>query len=640
MVLVLRDTLELAIRDGVLSPHSALRAIERHEARSSVFTRLGVHIARVSRGLDRARAISAARDHKTYLAQCYPEAYLLLVDIGPELNATDRARTLDAISASSLGDHAKAELGHLVMGDVERVSDPSPESTHRGFLSWHELSEPPPSPVTAEELNAWSVERVVNYLAGWKPEPENAWRGSELLEDSFQRAVAAEPERYSASGTVLVDLPPRFLTRCVYTLTSALREGRDLDWPALINLFEAGLISRRVWIDDDYADARKAIAWLMVQALGHRSFDVMAARGPLWSVLAALSDDPSPTPEDEARVGDRPDGIASLMLNSTRPQALQAAIFYGARLQEQAGQKAALPVEVRALLAGHLDPQRDTSLAIRYGIGDLLWALVAIDRDWVRAIQPILFGDALAPFRDALWSGYLAHSQLYGDVFRILERQYQHAVSELEPDREATPDEDRLADHLMLMVELGVITPDSRDGLIGTFFERAPSGLAKKAVDSAGWRVWRRREDPPDDASAERLRRLWRRWADTAAIEDLGVFGWWFASGRLGDEWSLAELERIVLDDVAIDELRVVLPRLATLAASEPERIGDLTDSIVSREIEADRLLAADDPLAEIVNVLTTETASSEARKYGEAITGRMRSRGFSAFPTPRLPRN
>jgi hypothetical protein len=640
MVLVLRDVLELAIRAGALSPVSALEALDRYAARSSVFTRLGVHIARVSRGRDRDQAISAARDPTIYVAPCYPEAYLLLTEIGSELDSDDRILVLQAISASSLGDEAKADLGHLVIGEVEPISRLAPESTHPGFLSWHERGEPLPSPITAAELNEWPVERVVSFLAGWQPDAQARWRGSELLEDAFQRGVGAEPTRYSAAGRILVDLPPRFATRYVYALTSALRAGVDLDLSPLIDLFEAGLVNPGPWVDDHYADARKAVAWLLVQALGRRSFQVVGVRDPLWSVLAALSDDPSPTPADEERVDVRADGIASLMLNSTRPQALQAAIFYGARVKEQVEPTSGLPVEVRALLERHLDPRSDTSLAVRYGIGDLLSVLVAIDREWVTAVQPALFGDEDSPFREAVWSGYLAHPQLYGDVFRILEPQYERALLELEPAREATPDEARLADHLMLMAELGAVTPGSPDGLIETFFVKAPAALAKTAVDTAGWRAWRLRDDPPDDEAAERLRHLWRRWADSAAIADHGIFGWWFASSRLGDEWSLGELERIVADDVELDDLHAVLPRLATLVAGAPERIGELVDAIISDEIDADRLLAADDPLADIVTVLTQDSSSSRARKSGDAIIGRMRARGFVDFPSPRLDRH
>ena len=113
--------------------------------------------------------------------------------------------------------------------------------------------------------------------------------------------------------------------------------------------------------------------------------------------------------------------------------------------------------------------------------------------------------------------------------------------------------------------------------------------------------------------------------------EVLGAFGWWFASGQMECHWSLAELERLVRLDIAVDDLHVVFERLAELVTADPLRVGSVTDAIVANELDLEHLYS--DELRLVARELIEAGASPEARAYGDSIVSRMRSRGLVTFP-------
>ena len=101
----------------------------------------------------------------------------------------------------------------------------------------------------------------------------------------------------------------------------------------------------------------------------------IAERERVWAVLAVLLHDPDPTPLHEERYGGANIGPRTLSLNTTRGQAMHAAVRYGlwirrsmeadepeAVLREEGF--ASIP-ELREVLDQHLDPGCDPSIAVR-----------------------------------------------------------------------------------------------------------------------------------------------------------------------------------------------------------------------------------------------------------------------------------
>jgi hypothetical protein len=327
------------------------------------------------------------------------------------------------------------------------------------------------------------------------------------------------------------------------------------------------------------------------------------------------------------------------MLNTVRSVAIANAILYARWLQSRRHGRSKLPDQVASLLEAHLDPAVDPSLAVRAAIGYQLHVLTGLDRAWVERTLPLMFPSdpEACPQRDALWSSYLTpHWPVYFDLFRLLIDQYQRAVASQIPTGSTLAADTNVANHILLMVQHGVISADSADGLVPALFRGAPPTLLQEALSHLGWSVWRGRATPLPLDQADHLQRFWE-WCGRAAEEGrmptevLGAFGWWFASGQMECHWSLAELERLVRLDIAVDDLHVVFGRLAELVTADPLRVGSATDAIVANELDLEHLYS--DELRLVARELIEAGALPEARAYGDSIVSRMRSRGFATFP-------
>lgn len=107
-------------------------------------------------------------------------------------------------------------------------------------------------------------------------------------------------------------------------------------------------------------------------------------------------------------------------------------------------------------------------------------------------------------------------------------------------------------------------------------FEVAPAKTRAHAIEFLG-RVLRNDEAQLSDAQAGRMRDLWQRRFDAFASEpdahreEVGSFGWWFASkGKLPDAWLMAELLRVLERGAPIDDAHFVVERLSEVATAWP----------------------------------------------------------------------
>ena len=140
-------------------------------------------------------------------------------------------------------------------------------------------------------------------------------------------------------------------------------------------------------------------------------------------------------------------------------------------------------------------------------------------------------------------------------------------------EERSKPDE-HLGKHVLVFYWHGRLA--LQDSLLLRFFEVASDELRGQVLASIGQDL---RADPDslDSDVAERLRNLWK-WRFEVARGDqpdnykkeMAAFGWTFASGALGNDWELAQLEAAlnIAGKVEIDHL--VVERLAPLADEFP----------------------------------------------------------------------
>jgi hypothetical protein len=627
----LRDALEAAATDGpaVEGLHALLASAA---AKSSLLRRFAIHVATVGREFAPALATATAGDPATYTTDTWLEAHRLITAIGTWLDADGADAAVAAIRATALDESKQDELVGL-LDSLRAGGTPPPivgEPMFRGY-PWV----PPPSPVSVERLARWSVPRTVRYLTQWQ---SAGHRDGDMLEFAFLEVVKADPSRWSGTGTKVVGLPPDFLLRYLSGLREAAKDGATLNGDALVRLLEAGLVTGRSWLGTGYEDVRKSAAWLVRDCLGADRIRLSstASRDALWAVVAALLTDPSPVSVTTPGRTDSEE-LALAAMNHTRSIATSLIVVYALWLNRQRPGTRRLPPAARLLLEDRLAPA-EKSAAVRFVIGENLSILGWLDQAWIEAAVPRILpqDEAQVVLREAAWRGFLWHQRVPLDLLRILVPEYRYAIERLDPTGPSTKSGEHLAAHVLMLARIGTIGPDSEDGLLLSLFGHASADLAREAVHHEGWQLYNAKDEVGDEAEIARLQGLWD-WlsaeveagrANPAALEP---FGWWFASGRFDQDWSLDELDRLARADVEIDYMDLVFERLRALVSGAPARIGQVTESIVAHEVRPDELHSED--LRAIVRVLVEDASGPEANQSGKAIISMMVSRAFPNFP-------
>jgi hypothetical protein len=114
--------------------------------------------------------------------------------------------------------------------------------------------------------------------------------------------------------------------------------------------------------------------------------------------------------------------------------------------------------------------------------------------------------------------------------------------------RPELPD-DRLAEHLMVYYWLGSLEFGSADGLLEAFYATVPDKLRGHAMWFVGTSVSHWDEGAPPQIF-DRLGKLVERRLEAARqaaspadfVHELANFGWWFASEKFDERWSLQTL--------------------------------------------------------------------------------------------------
>src|SRR5262249_2609353 len=131
--------------------------------------------------------------------------------------------------------------------------------------------------------------------------------------------------------------------------------------------------------------------------------------------------------------------------------------------------------EVRAILERHLDPVIDPSRAIRATYGRWLPWIQLLDRSWTEANLTKIFPrqDELRNMHASSWETYITTSDVYNEVFDLLQDEYSFAIAHLgesvNKSHLGDPDE-RLAQHLMVLYWRGRLRFEEKGGLLERFF--------------------------------------------------------------------------------------------------------------------------------------------------------------------------
>lgn len=452
---------------------------------------------------------------------------------------------------------------------------------HPEFLSYHGgVQVGWPSPKTAEELRAFSVEGLIAYLKEWTPGNGFMSPSREGLAQELGNLVAAEPERFAATSRSFRELHPSYVQGLLGGLNGAVRKKREFDWEPVLGLCAwameqttpAGSGKQLADGPDLWARVRSEVARLLDHGFLASAHELpFELRDQAWAIVEELANDPDPTPEQEA-VSVRSDSSAyNLAINTIRGTAVGAAVQYGLWVRRHLGERSSnfdsLP-ELRSLLATHLNPSVDPSLAVRSVYGRCLPGIHLLDPGWTAAhlgqILPI--EGALEHYRQAAWSAYILYCRPYDEVFPVLRDEYSYAINKLGEPLDQTPrsPSERLAEHLMVLYLRGQI--DLNDDLLAGFFLQATEATRQHAMRFVG-RVLRGNDDL-EVALKARATALWE--SRTADRDVATIFGWWFAASSLDAGWRIVQLERVLSINPVVEPDHGVFDQFQVLVLQYP----------------------------------------------------------------------
>ncbi len=485
-----------------------------------------------------------------------------------------------AVIGDGLPEDLRGELAAL----VDRQGEPdSPDLS--GVKTWVG----PTSPVTTDELRSMSAEEVIDVLTRWQPEGEHLAPSPEGLGRLVADRVAEGPDGFTEQWGAVLDLEPTYVRSILSGFEKAVRDGTTLDWDPVLSLShevvrkpDEPAAREPGWNehDPDWGWARKTVAGLIVVAIERRAIPTGLAP-KTWGALEPLTWDRDPSPDQETSMDP-----LTFSINTTRGQAMHAAIALGAMLATDGERKIEDPETFGRVLDNleqHLDPERETSPAVRAAFGARMAALINIGEDWfVRQLPALLPADIeLGPLRAVVWDSFLAWTRPHEAFLRTLRPWYAEAAAEAggEDGEDGLGRDPRLglAEHLASYYMWGYIPLD--DDLLSTFFNAASTPAAAHVTSFVGRGLDRLEEDLPEDVR-HRMMALWEwlvaRFAPDENPERRPIFepfGWWFGAGQLDARWELAQFDAIVRQHVVVDPEFRVLPRLQQLLTEDPRGV-------------------------------------------------------------------
>ncbi len=532
---------------------------------------------------------------------------LELIDEGPDTAWIDRAAQAGRIPAPTeeyrrrflcrwrrdrlapIRPYLDEERGRQYDQLVQEVGEPDPELLAHRTISYSG----PSSPISAEEMGRLTDHELLDFLQRWAPPSGPMSPSREGVAVELQRLVEASPSRFSVPHKFRLD-EPTYVRAILTGFREAIKARRQLDWTGALDLISFAIErggqdfpGRSTYLEDGdptWVFAKIEAGHLLSAGLDGGEVGIpLDLADDVWNVLMPLANDQDPTPEAEAgRTGSG--GPMTLALNSVRGVAIAGVIAYalwlakGKELFSDEGTNAAFEQipHIAELLSRHLDSEFDQSLAVRSVYGQWFPWLALLDGRWTQDHVLRIFPEipGAESYWQAAWEAYVLFNRPYLNVYPLLTSQYLRAVRALPRTDEGDPPalEAKLAEHVLGLYIIGLIQIDSE--LLRLFLSRSRPSLRRYMLFLAG-RDLQSLSGGMREETADRLMTLWKvqRHAVESGrqpAEDLRPFGWWFASGRLPDRWSLSQLDFVIERGVLPEPDHLVLERLATLAQSQP----------------------------------------------------------------------
>jgi hypothetical protein len=528
----------------------------------------------------------------------------------------------------------------------------------------------PTSDIKAEQIGEMPIEELIETLKTYTPPEDRHGFGpsKEGLGRELSNAVKKDVAHFSTLAINFVDLDPTYVRSYIQGFSEVAQNHIPFDWESIIDLSLwvieqpreiEGREEKDGWDNEDphWGWTRRAIITLISSGLNNNVIP-FSLYEKVWHIIAVLSEDPNPTPEQElTREGVLVDDAYGLTINTVRGEALVSVVEYGLWVTRRRDE---LPEEDRPALSGFaLFPQveailekhlTDPSIAVRAVYGRYFPWILLLGRDWTIVHMKDIFpeGQFGTPLYNAAWETYIGYVSLYNDVFEVLQDQYLEAVKNIgtEEKKDNHPErrDARLAEHLMIAFWRGKLNTTDTDGLYISFWKNADEETRAHAIDFLG-RSLKSLEEPLEDDTAKLLKELWEmRIVEAESAEDkkpyekeMSAFGWWFASGKLDEDWSIKEFLRSLEITKKTNGDYAVVDRLDVLVNSKPLEAVNILQALVKTDIQQWVLFGSETDLKSILSKALS-SSNEEAKSVATALINKLVLLGYTNYGDLLIP--
>ncbi len=535
------------------------------------------------------------------------------------------------------------------------------------------------SPYTLDELTSLTFVEAVEKVSTWKPSPDtNRFEGPNLegLSHTFGTYLAQDPVAFSREAMAVRKCGPMFVRRFFETMQQAAKDSISIDLKPVLELAQwvlshpddekfdhgddGGLVDR------DWQWTRDSIASMVEEITkshgckGKPAYGIQY-RDDLWTVIEPLVSFPAKSyiVENQARDPREVDWL-TVMLNSTRGKAMQAVLAFAEWVGELLsgdqitpgsleGGFDAIP-EVKALLEAELT-RPDADFGGRAAFGSRMGLLYNIDQGWLDDHCAHIFDlrkietDPAHAFGWAAWVTFLFSSHPHRVFYRMLQDQFSYAIDQSIQlgTNEDTADKhwNRLGEHLMVLYGRGDLGSDSKAGMeadnaiLLRLISKTPVSIRSHAVKFVGRSLSGQKEKLPQEV-LDRFADLWEiYWRDIGQQDaknnpQSSVFGYWFSSGALDPQWSLAQLEEFVSAAPRAEPDHLIVEHLATVCTHDPLRSVKIIQMLVMGDVEGWRIPSWKKEAKKILQIAMS--AKGDACELAKQVIDALGRRGYLEF--------
>lgn len=691
LVIAVRDAAQQLIEKNVVSSLEVVQLFESYTW--TIFRRLALNVLRTipydERDLLKSRMVNKAYfddlnlkyEYSMLLKNCYqllePEEQETI--LGWIETGLDVEKVRDRITKSYGEKPSQEEINQYI--DIWRRDKLSPfhnalpeewrirydelvskygEAKHPEFSFYmSSISSGPGSPHTSKEIDAMSIEELIELLMAWHTSDE--WTASkDGLGRELGIAVSLNPEKYAERATLFVDLDPTYVRHVIRGFDQCIKEEKVFEWEQIILLCQWVLQQTDDPLPQGYKYAekdpnwkwtRRAIAELIINGTNFgNSMIPIKFRGQVWSIISVLLTDPDPGVNEDRIDNNQFDPIACA-INSIRGNAIHAVVNYALWINKnklspnsQIGYDS-LP-EVRDALEQHLDICKDPSIAIKSMYGRFLPWMVILDKTWVAGSISSIFPEEpqLIYYYLSAWTSYILSCDPYNDVLQTTLPIYRRAISMLGQPcqwRNYSTYEKRLVEHLFTFYLRGIIEMESPDKLLDLFYKYASPILASHALGFAGM-ILRDDEEIPQEISCEILERI-QLFVDcrvsniseyglsSDAYKELATFGWIYSSGRFDENWAINTLLKVLNLAESIEPVHLVVQRLAETVVLLPVESLAALKMIIKYSDNDYRIYGYQDHIKQILKI-AMHNESNDVRQAAIEIINMLGVKGFHQY--------